>query len=255
MIKAYFDGSRYDGRGIKLLCLGGVVASETVWPDFNQKWRVTLQTYGLTSFHMTDAMAHRGDFDGWETVKIDDLLKALTNIVGGFFDRHLRVKSCVVNLDDYQKANTDVPRLKNPEAICVDFCCGTPVPPEEATPVDQQHSDIIFCFDKNESFLKFIDQAWRRRRKRRRGGWPEQVRNVLKASSTQEPGLQAADLIAWSTNAVYRGVERAYPYVWLNVLMGMHAYFDYGQILEEVKKGRLVWNRNFVTEAQHGDKP
>lgn len=244
MIKAYFDGSRYDGPGIKLLSLGGVVASESVWSDFNQKWCIELKKYGLTSFHMTDAMARRGNFHGWERENIDNLLRTLTNIVFGFFERHLRVKSCTINLDDHQKAKALVPRLKEPEAICVDFCCGTPVPPEEDAPPNQLYSDIVYYFDQNERFLKFIDRAWRRRRRRRRGGWPQQVQRITKASTGEEPGLQAADLIAWSTNATYREVERAYPYFWLNVFMGIHAFFDYEQILQEVAKGRLIWAEN-----------
>lgn len=244
MIKAYFDGSRYDGPGIKLLSLGGVVASESVWSDFNQKWRTELQKYGLTIFHMKDAMGRRGEFYGWERQNIENLLKTLTNILFGFFERHLLVKSCTINLDDHQKAKALIPNLKEPEAICVDFCCGTPVSLEEDVPPHRPYSDIVYCFDQNERFLRFIDRAWRLRRKRRRGGWPQQVQKILQASTVEEPGLQAADLIAWSTNATYREVKRAYPYFLLNVFMGMHAFFDYDRILQEVAKGRLTWAEN-----------
>ena len=38
--------------------------------------------------------------------------------------------------------------LKNPEAICVDFCASA-VPPDETVQADQQYSSISFCFDQN----------------------------------------------------------------------------------------------------------
>jgi hypothetical protein len=241
VIRGYFDGSIYYSPTIKLLCLGGVIGPATVMDEFSKRWRATLNEHGVETFHMSDVMAGRGNFDGWHRKRTDELLKALANVFGNFYQRHLRVKSCIIDLDAYDRAKTLFATLKNPEAICVDFCCGSAVPPDESVQADQQYSSIIFCFDQNEEFLKFIYSAWQRRRKAHRGGWPEQVKDIVKGNSAYEPGLQAADLIAWSTNSAYRGIERSYPYAFLNILMGMHKFFDYDNIISGAKDGRLLW--------------
>src|ERR1044071_3114641 len=126
MIRTYLDGSRYDGPGKRILCLGGIVAAESVLADFNEKWRSALENYGLLAFHMTDAMGRHGDFLGWKDADVDNFVKVLVNVILSFFDRHLRVKSCAIDLDEYEKARAEIPKLKQPEAMCIDFCCGTP---------------------------------------------------------------------------------------------------------------------------------
>jgi Protein of unknown function (DUF3800) len=241
MFRVFLDGSRYEQEP-RTLCLGCVVAPDTVWSDFNSKWIATLETFELKSFHMTDAMAGRGAFERWKKDRVDDLLKALTNVITSFFDRDLRVKTCLIDMAAYEKAQKELPKLKDPEAICIDFCCGTPIQLGESSTLTETQPDLFFCFDQNENFMKFFDSAWRKRRKKKyKGGWPQQVKEVRKASSSVEPGLQAADLIAWSTNAASRGIERAYVHAFLNILMGMRLHFDYERIHEEYARGRIQW--------------
>lgn len=77
MLKAYFDASGKNDPATRILTLGGLVASEAVWPDFEKEWQAVLGLYCLDSFHMMDAIASQRDFKGWPTQKVDALVAQL----------------------------------------------------------------------------------------------------------------------------------------------------------------------------------
>ena len=77
VLQAYFDGSGQNKPGDKMLTLGGIVASGSVWTDFEKEWMATLQAHNLREFHMTDAMALRRSFKGRSNEKVENLLNDL----------------------------------------------------------------------------------------------------------------------------------------------------------------------------------
>lgn len=65
VLRAYFDesGQSHDSA---FVCFGGCVASVESWTEFEKEWQQTLNTFGISCFHMTDFESHRGLFRGWE---------------------------------------------------------------------------------------------------------------------------------------------------------------------------------------------
>ena len=65
MLKAFFDASRTQVQtGIYLI--GGYVAGEALWTDFEAKWSDNLAEWGIPDFHLTECLARRGAFNRFD---------------------------------------------------------------------------------------------------------------------------------------------------------------------------------------------
>ena len=238
MLKAYFDGSGKNDLATKQLTLGGLVASHIIWTDFEKGWREVLKSHSSNVFHTTDAMALRGDFKSWTNSKVDGLIKDLLNMAASFWGRNMYVKTCTIDLDDYRKLKTRIPDLRTPEEICVNFCCGSGLPPDDANP-NAEFQEVEFYFDVGEQFRKNIQRSWDRLRARKTPGWSAQVKAIDTAVASETPALQAADLVAWIAAAQHRKIERAKPYYYALhlVLTGMHPFYHYQKLMSDYPNG------------------
>ena len=206
MLTGYYDcsGQSHDS---KFVTLAGVIASDSVWHTFNHEWRTVLQRYQLSEFHMTDATSLKRAFSpefGWSQGKVREVLWDLWAIFGRFratdrfrFGTNLIGSYCTIPMEDYRKAKAENPYLRSPEAICTQFCVG--VIPRDIDS-DITHPEISLVFDQNEHFRHPIYRNWERFRNKRGAGWPKQIKMIEKASSSNTPPLQAADLLAWTMN-------------------------------------------------------
>jgi Protein of unknown function (DUF3800) len=247
MLKAFFDSSRDEKYG-RCISLAGIVSSEAIWPEFEKQWMAVLESYGLEEFHMTDAMAipPQGEFKGWTERRIKSVLNDLVNTVAKFAGREslpkgkeFLLKACTVKMEDYFKVKAENIYLRRPEAICVNSCCGTGLPPDPANP-GAEYQSVIFYFDHNEPYLRHIKNNWDRGKKYR-VGWPSQVKDILPISATNVPALQAVDILAWTANHFHMGDDRARSLFFIIPLSGgIHDFYDYETIKKEYgndKKG------------------
>jgi hypothetical protein len=84
MLQAYFDESgEHDKETGRLTCLtlAGGIAPVSAWKILASEWRVTLYRYGLSSFHMVDFEAHKGQFEKLEDKNRKILLNELIDII------------------------------------------------------------------------------------------------------------------------------------------------------------------------------
>jgi hypothetical protein len=186
-----------------MIRVSGVAADEHVWGRFEPLWQKALDKNQVPErlFSMSDLMSGRKNFkDGWDNLsRRYKLLKDLFNVLGGFRHLGLSAYSCTILFDAYEKAKTQIPHLRVPEEICVDYCVGSlQLTPDELT----EPQELLLYFDRNEGFLRTIDRVWRKGRKQKIG-WPMQVRNIFPVDSSYYP-IQAADLLAWIANRVRR---------------------------------------------------
>jgi hypothetical protein len=83
---AYIDasGSGLDPN-IRAISVGGFVAHEDVWAEFERRWRDVLQRFAITALHMKDYAHSKGEFAGWRddsdrrvafTVAIADVIRS-----------------------------------------------------------------------------------------------------------------------------------------------------------------------------------
>lgn len=250
VLKAYLDSSQ-DERGIEFMTLGCIVSSEAIWPDFEQAWSSVLDKapHPLKSFHMAPAMSrktHPFNKD-WTKDQVDELVDQLLMVIHRFamrsFGREFVIKTATLNLTDYRRFKLENIHLRRPEAICVNFCCGTPLPTDKANP-EAELQDVIFYFDRQEKFLRTIRSNWIKGKKylnkNQHGGWPKQFKEMLPLSAEDIPALQAVDVVAWITNGRYKGDDRA-KRLFPKLFFGrMTKVFDYKAIKEEYagdKKG------------------
>lgn len=120
MLRGYYDGSGTTADS-PCLTLTGLVASESVWERFEDAWAAVLMKHDISYFHMTDAMALRGQFSsGWTDEKVHALILKLLQVLGRFraisgsSESNLIARSCTIVVDDYRRASHTFPskRLK-----------------------------------------------------------------------------------------------------------------------------------------------
>ena len=86
LVQLALDGS-WDGADARCFASGGVVGLQSHWMALGQSWEDILRPYGITSFHMVEAMNFRGQFERlgreWGELRIakrDQLLNDLVAV-------------------------------------------------------------------------------------------------------------------------------------------------------------------------------
>ena len=190
--EAYYDSSGQRGDR-QATTLAGLAASKCVWEQFGPLWGNALDGSGVLDrrFGMSDLMACRGRFKDWDKTRKHRLLNALLNVLAKFRPAGLSAYSYTVFFDAYDAAKSQMPKLRKLEAICVNHCVGrlqlTAERPEAQT------IDLYLFFDRNEPFLKAVDQVWRQLKKRSEDGPTRCKRSSL--STTHIAGYKS--LISW----------------------------------------------------------
>lgn len=213
-VKAYYDSSgKSNSIRNRYLVLGGYIGTPNAWDEFERRWIAVLSSQKCAYLHMTEAMALRGEFArsrGWTSERVLKLIaelfnKCLSPIGWANFKGDFRGASCIINLADYRKLKAELPGLKEPESICVDYVVTIALmsmPEDRSLPFGKKGMVELF-FDKNETFMHKIDRIWRSKPNKQLQGPLRLVSNIAQSDSSQIAGLQAADLLAWSTNRYY----------------------------------------------------
>lgn len=80
MLKAFFDESGTH-NGAAVTAIAGFVGSEESWALLEERWTTTLRNLGISTFHMTDAKAQRGEFSRIERRVIYELQLSLARTI------------------------------------------------------------------------------------------------------------------------------------------------------------------------------
>lgn len=242
MLRAYYDGSGLHADSA-VFTLAGVVASQSVWTQFELRWNAVLAQHRTDKFHMSDAQALKGTFSrekGWTEELVGDIVRDLWNVIGQFracerfqSGTNMIASSCSVVRKGYDRAKKEKPRLRSLEAICLNFCFN--VLPRDIDS-DKNHPEVSLVFDTNEPFLKTIHSNWIKYRGRSEAGWPSQIKSIDKGNSLGLAPLQAADLLAWTINKHHR---KPGPWAAMTFLLVEHytKVYDYQGLLEQFPDG------------------
>jgi hypothetical protein len=80
----YLDtsGSGLDPN-VKAISVGGFIAHETQWAEFEKEWPATLARFGIKEFHMKDFAHSKGEFREWKDDKTrrDAFMEAITDVI------------------------------------------------------------------------------------------------------------------------------------------------------------------------------
>lgn len=241
MLKGYWDGSsgKSESSRAEMLTLGGLITSASVWGEIETAWWSILAKHPelRRGLHMTDAIGRHRDFAKWNDSEVAILIDQCLELLSSFRSRGLYYKSCTINLRDYMRFAKEILKIIPAQQICINMCCGSGLPVDEEDP-SNGFPEVEFYFDINEQFRKHIQESWEWLKARDDKGWSKQVKQIGTAAAYKTPALQAADLVSWTVNAHYRGVERAQSiYKGLKAsLVQLDAFYDYNRLVREFDK-------------------
>ena len=216
-MRAYISGGAR-GSHVILACLA---AADSLWPGFEERWSRVLSKHNLRWWRAADAMSMAGhpraalvDPDlGWDRSRalaaVDELGGVIRDTHAEHFDActlrsGVQIASCVVDMDAHSEAKSRNPRLPSAGAICANVCVAAVLGIDE-TPG-------VLHVDQGEGLVQEVAEAWSRERTSPNAEEIriETVRQVRDAHLAR--GLQAADLLVWSTgDGVRRAAEEGGP--------------------------------------------
>jgi hypothetical protein len=244
-LQAYFDGSgKCHDPQCNYLALAGYVGDLDGWAPFEYEWLSVLEDFGLKGdqryFHMIELRKGSGPYVDWPGEKKDALLQALFNRCLGkqWGKPSLYGASCIVDLGGYRKAAQEIPGLRPPEAICVDYIVTVALgllPEDKGSPLGVSGRVELF-FDQGESFLHQINQVWQNCNKNPRDIL-SLISQISNANSRLIPGLQAADYSAWYANRAFSRGELRHRIRWHLSGPGYRELYDYDRIMSRYGRG------------------
>ena len=203
--KSFFDGANKSYEH-GYLTLAGLAMPDALVLDFENRWRSALDSFGLSFWHTTDAMSFapgsRRSFlkdpqAPWTRDLAEGAKSAMSGVTKAFSQEYWRdgflMLTCCVNLSEYRSALARNPLLRSAEAICVHNCVGR-------LGLDDPERIARIHFDKDEDFMKEVEQVYSKDRKKDDIDWPKQVEYVKAVDSHEILPVQAADLLAWQFN-------------------------------------------------------
>ncbi len=245
-LKAYYDGSgkSHPNSKDRFLSLGGYAGTWPAWEALERRWAEVLSRWPCEYMHMHDAFHlndHFAEKRGWTHEMVEQLQRELSNEclspIANEFRGQFVGTCCTVSLDEFGAAVAARPglpdRYKVPEAICVWDAVRDAfrllVPPEGGIP--ERDARVELHFDYGESFQHPFKKVWEKTKDK---DYPifRNIVSIGSADAKQVPGLQAADMAAWTANLAYnRGDETAALKLQVPALSGIiHHYRDGDQI-------------------------
>src|SRR5579863_4469964 len=197
----YFDGSgNNDDPVSKYVTLGGFAAEDDTWNYFETEWWKILRDRGNPSYsHMNEAIRHKDAFDGWSAEKTDFLYQGLLGLLTEVGQtRRFCAFRATVDLDAH-RTWASVNNIPPIERLCADLAFFKLSSWYASFPT-LVLGDIDIYFDRNEPYMNILMQAWNNKETIGKSPWWGLVRMIGPLEMQRTPGLQAADMIAWSHN-------------------------------------------------------
>jgi hypothetical protein len=212
-LESYFDGS-WDDKDMsksRYITLAGFATDDAIWAKFDEGWNAILHDTSkhphADYLHMRELKAGTGQYswrNGWNLTKKADMIIQLIIHMQTFDKERFRMFIVSVDLEEHRRYSNMGYKLPYPEEICVKMS------PEICLEWYYRHyPDVVqsahFFFDEQEPFRDIFERhRWIERSKLFQPGnfahiW-QMVKTNATASLKDKPGLQAADLMAWSTN-------------------------------------------------------
>jgi len=217
-IRAYIDRSGTSESGCVSLAAFG--ATDEVWGRFEKGWREILDTAPsrIEYMHMKEAMQRRrgGPFShvkGWNQANAWTLVFKLVKFMAEFDKTELINFSCVVDMNAWRRLTAEGLSVPSEVDICNYYCIRPAVVAtgqsvlmaKQSDIVDVTYDDLIhFVFDRGEPFYEKFRAEWNAgmdefERTGKYSMW-RLVDSITEGNMKTTPGIQAADILAWSLN-------------------------------------------------------
>lgn len=204
-VRAYFDGSGSPRtKAEQYLTLGSYSGSEKAWQYIEPKWQAALKEFGAPYLHMREAMFLKGPFhksNGWDSKRVMQLVAKLADVINCYDERTLLPCAFSVGMDRYRNAasTASTGQVLRAATVCAVQCCqrilGALVP--DST---DANATINIYRDSNDLYLGDLLRDWKSPKIRRSQLILERINMIASAEMKVTPGIQMADLLAWSVH-------------------------------------------------------
>lgn len=215
LLKAYQDhGNDINSELYDIVTLAGYSGREGNWPEFERRWlsevgEAWAQCRNMPNvqpyIHVTDMLAgndpFRGDC-GWSAEHINSVLtKCALHLADATKSGMFRGVACSVLLKEYKQVRREM-KLPSVEDICASFCAARSFAwsPDFADEFMREGAELYF--DRNCPFSGSIVNRQRHGKLRNNAAWLKLVSGGF-VDSKLVPGVQAADLLAWSIDSYH----------------------------------------------------
>ena len=206
-MKCFFDGSEgTDIHGDTWITLAGFGAPDKSWENFDRVWsRMLHGRYPIAPYIHMWKIAHGEDpFErraGWTQEKIAALVSSAVQLLENRDKMHSF--SCRVNLSARQRILNEGYVVYDPERLCAEMCHAL----FRRWSLTQRLESVWIFFDRGERFMKPLKDQWLANRTpphkiatdSTKRVW-DFMANIEEDDAERNPGLQAADMLAWSTS-------------------------------------------------------
>jgi Protein of unknown function (DUF3800) len=195
--------------------LGAFAATDEVWFDFEQGWNQVLTTgfIPVPYMHMVEAVGLRdgSPFDkrlGWDKDKIFELIWKLVTFMHELDKEKFRIAWCEIDMDAWREMKNAGLPVPDEVTLCNRYCPGMVMPMffkrflEDNVPIEREYH---FVFDRNERYYDPFRNQWLGALSEAESTnvysqWQD-IRSITEVQDMKDsPGIQAADMVAWSVN-------------------------------------------------------
>jgi hypothetical protein len=210
MLTMCFDGSgKDDDPNSKFVTLAGFAGEQDAWGYFNEQWSNALGN--LASYmHMTEAIQHQEEFDGWNEAKTEFLVDRLLEVIVQTFARY-RFQAVRFTID--VSAHRHFSAANNTPGVSKSLALGAFY---RMFRWYTQSSHVIvkpmvILFDRGEPYLNILMQRWNSKGEPDRKPWWDLISSIAPVSMKNVPGVQAADMLGWSANRIRTSGTAGWP--------------------------------------------
>jgi Protein of unknown function (DUF3800) len=251
-IRAYLD--RSGTKQAHYLTLAAFAGPDLAWAEFEQGWETILAGWSrpLPYFHVVEALhcKYKTPFCrtlGWERLYGWELLGKLIEYMGNFSHGKLTMHSCVIDMNAWRELTAQGCKIPSEVELCNHYVAKYIVAMFTAQVLKRVPSwgefnipteDLLnFTFDRNEDFFDPFRQFVNAQKEMRLGNMWDLVDGVGEGEMRTTPGIQAADILAWSINRenlVNEGDEGKHTaYLLRQIVMSTSKEYDRATLLRE----------------------
>jgi hypothetical protein len=217
-IRAFLDGSgKFTDDYVTLAAFAG---NDDIWAEFETEWDriLTGHTPRADYIHMRELVRQIDGFDwrhGWNVTNSFGLVTKCLMYMQHLDKKRFRMFYCAVDLAAWRKLKAETYELPEPIELCNRFCSELVLGwyfVKHPDILDPMNGAIHYFFDKDEPYKQVFEDKWKSETGKidaSKGDWSvwNLVKEVAAVEMRKVPGIQAADILAWSVNRENTSIE------------------------------------------------
>jgi Protein of unknown function (DUF3800) len=211
-LRTYLDSSGKCEKSYGYLTLAAVAANDSMWDEFETEWNGIVHGYTPRAdyVHMREVVRQIDEFDsarGWNQEKAFGLVGKCLSYMAQLDKNRFRIFYCAVDLVAWRKLRAETYQMPDTVDMCNKFCSETVLHwylVHYPGLIDPHQDTVSYFFDRGEPFKEPFEKKWNDEKDLAEATGERSVWQIIDEVASVEmkkvPGIQAADIIAWSVN-------------------------------------------------------